>query len=204
MYIDANANGTLEVGTDTLVTCGASTLNLAINESRAIFVRVFSPGSATSADPANVTTITGTYGAATVTANDSTTVTDGLQLVKEQQALGTAGCTNNNPAAASYSQNPIAASAATVPGACIAYRITATNLSAGTITNVLVNDIVPPNTKMRYSCSGNGSSTPTVTAGGTIQGTTPADNNIGTVSALVASLGSTAQARVYFCVMIDP
>ena len=203
-YIDANANGTLEVGTDTLVTCGATTLNLAIGESRTIFVRAFSPGSATSADPANVTTITVTYGAATASATDTTTVTDGLQLLKEQQALGTAGCTNNNPAAASYSQNPIAAGANTVPGSCIAYRITATNLSAGTITSVTVSDIVPPNTKMRYSCSGNGASTPTVTAGGAIQGTTPADNNVGTVSALVPSLTSAAAARLYFCVMIDP
>ena len=44
------------------------------------FVRVFAPGSAVGADPANVTTISARYnaGAATAAATDSTTVSDGL------------------------------------------------------------------------------------------------------------------------------
>jgi hypothetical protein len=44
---------------------------------------------------------------------------------------------------------------------------------------------------------------PTIT-GGTIQGSTPVDGTTGTVSGLVASLGSTVATRMYFCVMIDP
>ena len=203
-YIDTNGNSTLDIppAGDTLITCGATTLNLAIGEARAIFVRAFAPPSATAADPANVTTLTGTYSAA-ISVTDTTSVTDGLLMQKEQQALGVAGCTNNNPPAGAYTSAPIAASVATIPAACIAYRITVTNSTAGTVTSVVINDIVPANTKMSYACSGNGSATPSVTLG-TIAGTTPANNASGTVTANVGTLTSTQQATLYFCVKIDP
>lgn len=199
-YIDANANGTLEVGTDTLIACGTTTQNLNVGEARTIFVRVFASGSATGTDPANVTTLSATY-SVTVSATDTTSVTDGLLLFKEQQAILPADCGNNNPPAASYTSAAIGASAATAPGACIAYRITATNTTAGTISNVVISDIVPPNTKVKHSCSGNGSSVPTVTSGSITQ--MVADGATGTLRATIPSLGSTAQAVLYFCVQID-
>ena len=202
-YIDANANGTLDVGTDTAVSCGASSVTLNALESRTVFVRVFSPASATSADPANATTVTATFGAATTAATDTTTVTDGLVMLKAQQAVGVAGCANANPPAASYTTAAIPASVNTVPGACIAYRITVTNSSAATITSVVVNDVVPANTRMHYPCSGNGAANPTVTIG-TIAGTTPATGATGTVTANVGPLTSTQSAVLYFCVRIDP
>jgi hypothetical protein len=121
-YIDVNGNGTLEVGTDTLVVCGTTTLNLAVGETRAMFVRVFAPGSATAADPANVTTLAGTYGASTTSVTDSTSVTDGLVLLKEQAPVG---CAAAGPHAG-YTTGAIPAGPATAPGQCIAYRITAT------------------------------------------------------------------------------
>lgn len=204
-YIDGPppglGDGVLTVGTDPLITCGTTTLAMTVGEARTIFVRVFAPGSAGSTDPANVTTLTATY-STTVSATDSTSVTDGLVLLKEQQALAPASCTNNNPAAASYTTAAISASASTVPGACIAYRITATNTTAGTITAVVISDIIPPNTKIKYSCSGNGSSTPTATGGGSITQSV-ADGGTGTLKGTIPTLTSTASGALYFCVQID-
>lgn len=202
-YIDANGNGVLDLppAGDTAIACGATALNLAIGESRTIFVRAFAPPSAAAADPANVTTLTGAYSVA-VSVTDTTSVTDGLLVQKEQQALGIAGCANNNPPAAGYTSGAIAASAATIPGACIAYRVTLTNATAGSVASVAINDIVPANAKMSYGCSGNGSAAPSVTVGA-IAGTTPADNASGTVTANVGTLASTQQATLYFCVKID-
>jgi uncharacterized repeat protein (TIGR01451 family) len=198
-YIDANANGTLEVGTDILVNCGSTSLTLNVGESRTMFVRVFAPGSATGADPANVTTLTATFGASTTFATDSTSVTDGLVLTKDQVAVS---CAAAGPHAG-YTTAPIAAGPSTAPGQCIAYRITGTNSTAGTITSVVISDIVPANTKMHYACSGNGASTPTVTVGSMAAGSA-ADNATGTVIANVGPLTSTQSAILYFCVRIDP
>ena len=198
-YIDTNGNGTLEIGTDTLITCASSTLPLAVGQTVTIIVRVFAPPSATSADPANATTITATYGASTTSATDSTTVTDGLVLLKEQVAVT---CTVSGPHAG-YTTGAIPAGPATAPGQCIAYRITGTNTTAGTINNVVISDIVPANTKMRFSCSGNGAATPTVTIG-SMAGGSAADGATGTVIANVGSLTSTQAAVLYFCVRIDP
>jgi uncharacterized repeat protein (TIGR01451 family) len=198
-YIDANANGVLDVGTDTLVVCGTTSLPLNVGESRSMFVRVFAPPSATGADPANVTTITATYGVATTFATDSTSVTDGLVLTKEQVAVA---CAVAGPHAG-YSAAAIPAGPNTAPGQCIAYRITGTNSTAGTVTAVTISDIVPANTKMRFTCSGNGSATPTVTPG-SMAGGSAADNATGTVIANVGPLTSTQSAVLYFCVRIDP
>jgi uncharacterized repeat protein (TIGR01451 family) len=198
-YVDANANGTLEVGTDTLVACGTTSVTLNVGESRTLFVRVFAPASATGADPANVTTITATFGASTTSATDSTSVTDGLVLTKDQVAVS---CAAAGPHAG-YTQAAIPAGPATAPGSCIAYRITGTNTTAGTITNVVINDIVPANTKMKFSCSGNGATTPTVTVGAMNAGSA-ADGATGTVIANVGPLTSTQSAVLYFCVRIDP
>ncbi len=198
-YIDSNSNGTLEVGTDTLVVCGSTSLTLNVGESRTMFVRVFAPGSATGADPANVTTITATFGVATTFATESTSVTDGLVLTKDQVAVG---CANPGPHAG-YTTAAIPAGPATAPGQCIAYRITGTNSTAGTITSVVISDVVPANTRMHYACSGNGASTPTVSAG-SIAGGSAADNATGTVIANVGPLTSTQSAVLYFCVRIDP
>ncbi|HZZ95012.1 MAG TPA: hypothetical protein VFE23_20805 [Usitatibacter sp.] len=198
-YIDTNANGTLEIGTDTLIACGSTTLPLAVGQSVTIIVRVFAPPSATAADPANVTTITGTYGAFTTSATDSTTVTDGLVLLKEQVAVS---CAAAGPHAG-YTTGAIPAGPATAPGQCIAYRITGTNTTAGTITNVAISDIVPANTKMKFSCSGNAAANPTVTIGA-MAGSSAADGATGTVTANVGPLTSTQAAVLYFCVRIDP
>jgi uncharacterized repeat protein (TIGR01451 family) len=199
-FIDANANGTLD-GADQPIVCGTTVVSLLPGEARAVFVRVTAPATATPADPANVTTLTATnVGPLSVT--DSTTVIGGLQVTVDQQALGAAGCANNNAPAGSYSTAVIPASPSTAPGACIAYRVTVTNTSAAAITAISLGDAVPANTHMHYACSGNGASAPSVTVG-SIVGTTPADGATGTVTANVGSLNAAQSAVMYFCVQVD-
>ncbi len=201
-FIDANANGTFEAGTDTPLVCGTSSVTLNPTETRAIFVRVTAPGTALPADPANVTTLGATY-SGPLQVTDTTSITSGLMVVKEQQALGAAGCTNNNAPGAGYAQGAIAASPSTAAGACIAYRVTTTNSSSAPITAVTANDLVPANTRINYACSGNAVSAPSVTVGA-IAATTPADGASGTVSANVGALNAGQSAVLYFCVKIDP
>jgi uncharacterized repeat protein (TIGR01451 family) len=198
-YIDSNTNGTLEIGTDTLINCGSTTLPLAIGQSVTILVRVFAPGSATGADPADVTTLTATYNVnVTTSATDTTSVTDGLVLLKEQAPVN---CAAAGPHAG-YVTAAIPAGANTAPGQCIAYRITGTNTTAATITSVVISDIVPANTKMKFACSGNGVANPTVSTGAMAGGSAP-DNAVGTVIANVGTLTSTQAAVLYFCVQIQ-
>lgn len=193
-YLDTNANGTLDLGTDTLLATDA-TFALGVGQSRTLFVRVFAPASATSSNPANVTTLTATYNTtATTSATDTTGITEGLLLLKEQQV---ANCTGGAPGG-TYTSNPIAASTATAPGACIGYRITATNTTAQTITNVQVTDTVPANTLLITSCGA-----PAGSAGVTMSGTA-ANGTGGTVTATAATLAPTASFTATFCVQIDP
>lgn len=193
-YLDTNGNGTLDLGTDTVLSTGSTITGLAVGASRTIFVRVFAPASATSANPANVTTLTATYNTtATVSATDTTSITEGLLLMKEQVS---AVC--NTAPTTGYSINPITASAATAPGQCIGYRITATNTTAQTITNVQVSDTIPANTRLHTACG--------VPAGssGVTMGGTATNGTAGTVTATAATLAPTASFTATFCVRIDP
>ncbi len=194
LYIDTNGNGVLDVGTDAQVTT-ATTLPLAVNASATLFVRVFAPGSASPINPPDVTTVTATYngGASTASANDTTTVTNGLLLVKDQVAVL---CTNLTPSG--YSTAAIPAGPSTAPGQCIAYRITATNTTAGAITGIVLSDNIPANTTRADSCG-----VPAATGGATVGGTS-ANGAGGTVTASLATLASTASFQLTFCARINP
>ena len=61
-YVDTNANGSYDPGTDAVITT-ATTISLAANATQTVFVRVFAPASATTSSPADVATITATYNA---------------------------------------------------------------------------------------------------------------------------------------------
>ena len=196
-YVDGNSNGVFDPGVDDVAANQislATTFPVAVGGTRTVFVRVFAPGSATGADPANVTTLTATYnaGASTATATDSTSVTDGLTLLKEQVAVS---CAAPGPHAG-YSTAPIPAGPSTAPGQCIAYRITASNTTATGITAVFVNDNIPGNTRQRTSCGVAATTVGTISA--------PGDGNTGVVSANVGALASAQSAVVTFCVRIDP
>ena len=198
-YLDGNGNGTFDPGVDDVpgnLVSNATTFALAVNASRAVFVRVFAPGSAAPADPANVTTVTATYnaGGSTASATDSTSVTDGLVLLKEQVAVS---CAAPGPHAG-YSTAPIPQGPATAPGECIAYRITATNTTALGITLVFVNDNIPANTRQRNSCG----APACVGCAGAVS--SPGDGLTGLVSANVGPLTPSQSAALTFCVRIDP
>jgi len=209
-YVDGNGNGIFEPGIDdvpaNLVSTTTTIPGLAVNASRSIFVRVFAPPASSDppGSPANVTTLTATYtpslGGASLTtsATDTTSVTEGLVLVKEQRTINCDG-TPTTPAGV-FSTGPIASGPLTAPGQCISYRITGTNTTALTITAVVISDVIPANTKHRVSanaCSG------AATTVGTITGA-PADGAAGTIVATVGPLSPSQSAAVTFCVRIDP
>jgi len=195
-YVDGNGNGVFEPGVDDVpanLVSITKAFSLPVNGSVTIFVRVFAPPSAVATDPANVTTLTASYntGAAFASATDTTSVTDGLVLLKEQRTIA---CDGTAPG--TYSTGSIPAGAATAPGKCLQYRITATNSTASSISAVVVNDNIPASTHQWNAC-GAPATTP-----GTI--TSPGDNATGTISASIGSLASLASAQVTFCVRIDP
>ena len=201
VFVDANANGAYDAGVDAAAACGAGGVTLNAGESRAIFVRVTAPGGASPADPANVTTLTLTFGGPTVSATDTTTVTNGLTLVKEQQALGAAGCAASPPAAG-YGSAALGPNANTAGGSCLAYRITVTNTAAAPIGAIVITDATPAGTRMQYACSGNGQAQPSVTVGAVAAA--PANGATGTVTANVGVLAPAQSAVLHFCVRIDP
>lgn len=190
-YIDTNNNGALDIGTDAVISTG-TTLPLALGASKTLFVRVFAPGSVTTASPADVATLTGTYSSLTTSATDTTGITDGLLLLKEQVLVGCAAVP------AGYSSAAIPAGAGTAPGQCIGYRITATNTTSASITGVQMSDTVPANTVLNTGCG-----SPTG-SGGVTMGGTATNGNPGTITASIASLAPTASFTATFCVKINP
>lgn len=202
-YLDGNGNGVFDPGVDDVpanLVSAATTIPLAVNGTRTVFVRVVAPAGALASDPANVTTLTARYnaGASTVSATDTTSVTAGLSLVKDQQPVN---CATAAPhPAGSYTTAPIPPGPSTAPGQCIAYRIRVTNTTSASMSSTLVSDAIPANTTHRTSC-GTGAAG-AATDVGTI--TAPANGATGTVSASVGTLAAGQTATVTFCVRIDP
>ena len=206
VYWDSNNNGVLDT-TDPAITNlaaltggsnGASTAaGLSPGERATLFVKVFSPGSAApgTTDTATLTaTVSGVIGgvaapAATV-ATDGTTVVAGQVGLVKAQALD-AAC--DGTADTAYSSTNIASGA--VPGACIRYRITATNVGAANVTSVVVSDATPANTL--YTAT-----VPAATTAGSI--TAPADAATGTVQASLGTLIPGQSAVISFGVRINP
>ncbi len=210
-YIDTNNNGVLDIGTDTPIIPGTTTVTLPPNGTQVVFVRVNAPAMAGS--PPNQTTITATYnaGASTASASDLTTLTDGLKLDKYQQLPGGTGSCTTTPATtltgstpnAPWSNMAIAASANTVPGKCISYLIVGANTTASNITNINLSDVVPPNTKLETGCG-----VPTVTGPIAVTGGPYVNGFTGTVSAASSPLAttpvpSTGTFTLQFCVKIN-
>lgn len=210
-YVDTNANGVLDILTDTPVVPGTTTLTVAPNSSQTLFVRVTAPP--TVGSPPNVSSLTVTYnaGASTASATDTTTLTDGLKLEKFQQSPGGTGACTVAPTAtitagvpnAPWSGGPLASGANTAPGRCVAYLIIGTNNSTSSITNIAISDVTPPNTKLEAGCG-----LPTVTGPVGLSGGPYATGFSGVISATSAPLASTPlpQAGLFtlqFCVKIN-
>ena len=82
-----------------------------------------------------------------------------------------------------------------IPGACIRYEITVTNIGSTPVTGVVINDATPANT-----LASNGAAK--FTSQGTL--TVPADGAAGPVSANLGILGPGASATIRFNVRINP
>lgn len=196
MYVDSNNNGILD-GPDVAIADLSSIGGLAPGTSVRLFARVFSPAGAP-VGQVNLTTVTATttnvgYTAAVpapVSATDNTTVLNGqLQVVKRQVLDG--NCDGIPDGA--YGTANITTGA--VPGACLRYEITVTNVGTASVTNVVVDDATPANTT--YS-----NAVPASTTAGTI--TTPANGATGTISANVGTLAPGDTVVITFGVLIDP
>jgi uncharacterized repeat protein (TIGR01451 family) len=211
-YIDTNMNGMLDIGIDTPITAGMTTFMLPPNGSQTVFVRVNAPASAGS--PPNVTTLTATYngGGSTASANDTTTLTDGLKLDKYQQlpvdGMVTGACTATPTTTltmgvpnAPWTNMAIAAGANTVPGKCIAYLIVGSNTTAANITNISLSDLVPANTTLETGCGA-----PAVTGPIAMTGGPYASGYTGMITAaspMATPLPPGATFTLQFCVKIN-
>jgi hypothetical protein len=210
-YIDTNNNGVLDLGTDTPIVPGTTTIMLPPNGSQTIFVLVAAPGMAGS--PPNQTSIATTYngGSSTASANDVTTLTDGLKLEKYQQLPGGTGSCVTTPLTtltgstpnAPWSNAAIAAGGNTIPGTCIAYLIVGVNTSGVNVTDINVSDVVPPNTKLETGCG-----VPSITGPIAVTGGPYMNGFTGTVSAASSPLPTTpvlptGTFTLQFCVKIN-
>ena len=196
IYVDVNNNGILD-STDTVTSTIASlaqgsTVNLLVKVS-AISGAAIGTLDVTTFSATATGVINGVSAPTVLAATDSSTVISGnLKLVKEQALDAT--CAGTGPF--SYSTANIGAGA--VPGACIRYRITATNMGTADAVNVVISDATPANTT--YS-----NTAPASTTVGTMN-TLPANDTAGTISTNTTNrftLTPSASAVVTFGVKIN-
>lgn len=200
VYYDANGNGTIDSGevvvTDTsFVSNGAA--GLAPGESVNLLVKIFAPAGA-NVGASNTTTLTastanGSYvtsAPAAVTVTDTLTVIlSELRIVKEQ-AIDVAG---DGTADTAFTTASITTGA--VPGACVRYRVTVTNVGSSDALTVVVNDVTPTFTKYHAVV-------PVATTVGTVT-SAPSANTAGAFVVNVGTLAPGATAVVTFGVKID-
>jgi uncharacterized repeat protein (TIGR01451 family) len=198
LYYDVNNSGTIAsndpqiTGTPNSITPFSA--GLTPGQSITVFDKVVSPsGATTGALNATTITVTTSNGSYTTTAptpsvsTDSTTIISGnLQLTKAQALDATcAGPTGSTV----YSQSPLQA----LPGACVLYQVTVTNVGAAAATNVIVSDATPAfSTLSSLAATTAGTITSKLTVGST-----------GTVSDTIGTLAPGASANLTFGVQIN-
>ncbi|MBS0457577.1 MAG: DUF11 domain-containing protein [Proteobacteria bacterium] len=198
LYYDANNNGVLDATDPVVPAGGIQSLaglagGLAPGQSITIFDKVTAPSGAQIGDvdvsTVSATTTNGTYvtpAPAVATATNGTTIIAGnLQLVKMQALDATcAGPTGGTV----YSTANVNA----LPGQCVLYQLTVSNVGTAASTSVVVADATPVYTVL--------SSLATTTVG-TVTG--PAVGATGTISASIGTLNPGAGAVVVFGVKIQ-
>ncbi len=209
-YIDTNNNGALDVGDqaitagnfDTLsagttgyVGAGANAAGLEPTETIRIFAKVQAPAGATpgTTDAATITaTLVGTVNAVAAPAaavnTDTTNVIGGQIRLDKTQALD---ATCDGVADTGFASTNINA----LPGACIMYRITATNEGVSNLTSVVVNDATPAFTTMFLTPA------PVSSTGGAV--TAPALGVAGTISTSFGTMTGNQVETLNFSVKID-
>lgn len=195
IYWDTNNSGVFDAG-DQPITDLTAFGGLASGASIRLFVQVFAPAGAPLGQ-VNTTTVTATTAnlayvsaaPAPVSALDATTIINGELTIVKRQALD-ADC--NGVEDAAFSALNLAAGA--IPGACIRYEITVTNIGTTSVTNVVVNDATPANTVSSNAASAS-------TTVGTIA--VPVNGTAGTVTATIGTLGPGQSAVIRFNVRIN-
>jgi uncharacterized repeat protein (TIGR01451 family) len=207
IYWDKNNNGVLDASDPVVTTLadltggtnGASTAaGLAAGESAKLFVKVFAPANAqVGVNDATTLTLTmsgvinGMATPSAITATEGSVVVVGKVSLTKLQALD-ANC-DGTPDTGSYGSATLTTGA--LPGACIRYQITASNLGTADVTNVVISDSTPANTV--YVTAGAAA----VTTGSI---SAPANNAAGLIQATVPSLAPTQSSVVTFGVRIQP
>jgi uncharacterized repeat protein (TIGR01451 family) len=194
LYWDTNGSGVFDAGDAPLA--DLSTVGgLAPGASVRIFAQVFAPAGAPLGQ-LNTTTVSATtsnlaYASAVpavANATDGTLVINGQLTIAKTQSMDR-DC--NGAADSTYTPANLAFGA--IPGACIRYQITVTNIGTTPVTGVVVNDATPANTWSWNAATAS-------TTVGTI--TVPADGATGAVSANIGVLGPGQSAVIEFSVRI--
>ena len=200
LYLD-NGDGVFSTATDTPITPGTTTTNLAAGASVIIWDNVFAPLGATDGQ-SNTTTVTAQHalGApAGVAVTDVTTVVTGtLTVLKEQSQVdcGTGALIGG------FSTAPLVN---LMPGLCVKYRITATNSGSSAITTLLLTDAVPSFTTLETTPAGCpvAATSTDATLPAPLFGGTAVDEAAGSVTASKASLAPLTNVQLTFCVQLD-
>lgn len=200
VYLDANSNNIIDA-TDPVINAPADLGPIAAGASKQLLVKV-TASAGVGIGVVNTTTLTATTAGVintvaappAVIATDATTVITGNIVVLKEQALD-ANCDGTPDAA--YSVTTITAGA--IPGACIRYRITATNNGSGSVTGLVVSDATPANTTYN---NGGGTAPASTTPASTV--TAPSPGAAGSISANVGTLTPSAQVVLFFGVRINP
>jgi uncharacterized repeat protein (TIGR01451 family) len=196
LYWDTNGSGAFDAG-DQPISDLSSLGGLAPGASLRLFVQVFSPAGAPLGQ-LNTTTVTATTTnvgyvtpvPAPASATDGTTIINGQLTITKTQALD-ADC--NGVEDAPFS--PVNINAGAIPGACIRYEITVTNIGSTPVTGVVVNDATPANTTASNSASAFASQGSIVV---------PADGTTGSITANLGLIAPGATATIRFNIRINP
>ena len=196
IYWDTNASGVFDAG-DAPIADLSTVGGLAPGANVRLFVQVFAPAGAPLGQ-VNTTTVSATtsnlaYTAAVpgvANATDVTTVINGQLTISKTQGLD-GDC--NGVEDVGFS--PLNITTGAVPGACIRYEITVTNIGSTPVTGVVINDATPANTTSSNSASA-------FTSQGTIS--VPANGVAGAISANLGVIGPGSTATIRFSVRIDP
>lgn len=205
VYLDNTAAGVVGVldPADTVISGVALNTVLAAGvapgASIRLFVKVLSPANAAAGD-INTSNLTATTtGIAAAVAPDTTTVIVGQVVLAKTQALD-ANC--DGVADTGLFSNAVIGATATpnvgaIPGACLMYQVTATNVGVAPVLSVVVNDATPANTTYI--------NTPVAAAVtlGTLAAL-PANGATGTITANVGTLTPGQAATLSFSVKINP